>query len=457
MQLPNSLKTPAWFQTLQFFNNPTGFLEKVARQYPDIFSGRFFAGQPCVFVQHPQAVEQFFHNERQKFGLCDNKSVQALVGKYALTSLIGEEHKRQRQFLTPPFHGERMRSYGQLICDLTAQTLSQQPLHKPFSAYGMMKNISLQVMLKVVFGLCSGERYQQLKHLLPLMLDIFASPLFSTLVFFPFLQQDLGAWSPWGKFLRLRQQIDDLIYAEIASRRARTDPERTDILSLLMAAKDQEGQSMTDQELRDQLMTLLLAGHETTIAGMTWGLYWAHQKPEVGEKLRQELDTLGDSPEAMGIFKLPYLTAVCNECLRYYHPGLMIFPRVVKEPVELLGHLLEPGIRVIACTYLIHHREDIYPQHKEFRPERFLERKYSSYEFLPFGGGLRRCIGEALSFFEMKLVLATIMSRYQFSLEEIQPVGAKFRGFTLGPANGVKMVLTQRRESRKSLQIGVFS
>lgn len=452
MPLPNSLKTPALIQTLQFFSDPTGFLEKVARQYPDIFSGRFFAGQPCVFVQHPQAVEHFFHNERQKFGLCDNKSVQALIGKYALTSLMGEEHKRQRQFLMPPFHGERMCSYGQLICDLTEQTLSQQPLDKPFAAHAMMQDISLQVMLKVVFGLYSGERYQQLKHLLPLMLDLLASPLISTLVFFPFLQQDLGAWSPWGKFLRVRQQIDDLLYAEIASRRAQPDPERTDILSLLMAAKDQEGQSMTDQELRDQLITLLFGGHETTVSGMTWGLYWTHQKPEVGEKLRQELDTLGNSPEPMSIFKLPYLTAVCNESLRYYHPGLVIFPRVVKEPVELLGHRLEPGTSVIACTYLIHHREDIYPQHKEFRPERFLERKYSPYEFLPFGGGLRRCIGEALATFEMKLVLATILSRYQLTLKELKPVGAKFRGFTLGPANGVEMVLTEQRKSRKSLQ-----
>ncbi|KST63730.1 cytochrome P450 [Mastigocoleus testarum] len=452
MPLPNTIQAPSLIQTFQFFSNPTGFLEKVAQRHPDIFSGTFFAGQPCVFIQHPQAIEEFFRNEKQKFGLCENKSVQALIGKYAITSLVGENHKRHRQLLMPSFHGERMRCYGQMICDLTEEILSQQPLGQIFSAHTMMKEISLEVMLKVVFGLYSGERYEKLKHLIPSMLNLLASPLLSTLVFFPFLQKDLGAWSPWGKFLRICKQVDSLLYAEIAYRRAKPDPERTDILSLLMEAKDQEGQSMTDQELRDQLITLLMGGHETTVSGMTWALYWAHRKPEVGEKLRQELNTLGNNPEPMTIFKSPYLTAVCNESLRYYHPGLVIFPRVVKQPVELLGYTLEPGTRVIACTYLIHHREDTYPQHKEFRPERFLEKKYSPYEFLPFGGGMRRCIGEALAIFEMKLVLASIISKYKLSLEELQPVQAKFQGFTLGPANGVKMMLKEQCEPRKSLQ-----
>jgi len=174
--------------------------------------------------------------------------------------------------------------------------------------------------------------------------------------------------------------------------------------------------------------------------------------------LRQELDGLSDNPEPMTIFKLPYLTAICNESLRYYHPGLVTFPREVKQPVEILGHSLEPGTRVIACTYLLHHREDIYPQHKEFRPERFLEKKYSTYEFLPFGNGLRRCVGEALAIFEMKIVLATIMSNYQLNLEESEPVGAKFHGFTLGPTTEVKMMLKERyKPSLKSLQTTTVS
>lgn len=449
MNLPNSLKIPSFLQTFQFFKDPTGFLDKLAQKYPDIFSGTFFGGQPSVFIHHPQAIEELFSNEKQKFNVCGNKSVQALIGKYAINTLVAEEHRRQRKLLMPPFHGERMRTYGEMIGNLTKEVMSRQPLNETFSAHAMMKEISLEVMLKVVFGLYSGKRYERLKHLLPLMLKLLASPL----VFFPFLQQDLGAWSPWGKFVRVRQEIEDLLYAEFAERRAETDAKRTDILSLLMEAKDEDGQSMTDEELRDELITMLMGGHETTVSGMTWSLYWTHQKPEIAEKLRQELKSLGNHPEPMTIFKLPYLTAVCNESLRYYHPGLVIFPREVKETVEILGHSLEPDTKVIACTYLLHHREDIYPQHKEFRPERFLEKKYSTYEFLPFGNGLRRCVGEALAIFEMKIVFATIMSNYKLSLEECEPVRAKFHGFTLGPATEVKMILKERYKLPvKSLQ-----
>ncbi len=440
MNLPNSLKTPSLLQTFQFFKNPTGFLDKLAQQYPDIFSGGFMDGQPSVFIHHPQAIEELTRNERQKFGLVENKSAQALIGKYAIVNLEGEEHRRQRKFLMPPFHGERMRTYGEMICNLTREVMSRQVLNETFSAHAMMKEISLEVMLKVVFGLSSGERYEKLKHLLPLLLKLLASPL----VFFPFLQKDLGAWSPWGKFVRVRQEIEDLLFAEFAERRAEKDAKRTDILSLLMETQDEDGQSMTDVELRDELITMVMGGHETTVSGLTWNLYWTHQKPEIAEKLSQELNSLGDNPEPMTIFKLPYLTAVCNESLRYYHPGLVNFARIVKEPMEILGHSLEPGTRVIACTYLLHHREDLYPQNREFRPERFLERKYSIYEFLPFGNGLRRCVGEALAIFEMKLVLATIMSNYELTLEEQEPVGAKFHGFTLGPATEVKMMLKDR-------------
>jgi len=454
MSLPNTLKIPSLLQTFQFFKNPTGFLDKWGQKYPDIFSGTFFAGQPSVFIHNPQAIEELFCNEKQKFNVCENKSVQALIGKYAINTLVGEEHRRQRKLLMPPFHGERMRTYGEMIRNLTLEVMDRKTLNKTFSAHEMMKEISLEVMLKVVFGFYSGERYKKLKHLLPLMLKFLASPL----IFFPFLQQDLGAWSPWGKFVRVRQEIEDLLYAEFAERRAETATKRTDILSLLIEAKDEDGQSMTDEELRDELITLLMGGHETTVSGMTWSLYWGHHKPEVAEKLCQELSDLSDNPEPMTIFKLPYLTAICNESLRYYHPGLVTFPREVKQPVEILGHSLEPGTRVIACTYLLHHREDLYPQNKEFRPERFLGKKYSTYEFLPFGNGLRRCVGEALAIFEMKIVLATIMSNYKLSLEERKPVGAKFHGFTLGPTSEVKMMLKERyKPSVKSLQATTVS
>jgi len=363
--------------------------------------------------------------------------------------LEGERHKRRRQLLIPPFHGARMQAYGELICALTTKTFDQLPLGMPFSARTAMQNISLQVVLEAVFGLAAGERCQQIKQLIGSMAENFRSPLTSAFLFFPMLQKDLGARSPWGRFLRQRQQIDQLLYEEISERREQGNLERTDILSLLLSARDEDGMPMTDQELRDELITLLTAGNDTTATAMSWALYWIHRLPQVREKLLEELDSLGGSLEPMDIFRLPYLTAVCNETLRIYPVAMLTFPRIVVEPVKLLGQQLEPGTVVTGCIYLLHQRSDLYPEAKQFKPERFLERQFSQYEFMPFGGGARRCVGEALALFEMKLVLANILCRYQLALAEEKPVQPQRRGVTLAPAGGVKMVLTQRVPSAK--------
>jgi cytochrome P450 len=202
-----------------------------------------------------------------------------------------------------------------------------------------------------------------------------------------------------------------------------------------------QGEAMTDVELHDELMTLLLAGHETTATAIAWALYWVHKLPNIREQILQELETLGDNPEPLNIARLPYLTAVCNETLRIYPVAVLTVPRAVKEPVELMGYPLEPGTRLYGCIYLTHHREDIYPNSQQFKPERFLERQFSPYEFLPFGGGIRRCIGEALALFEMKLVLATILQRYELALADQRPERPKRRGVTFAPERGVKMVM----------------
>ncbi|OUL19622.1 cytochrome P450 [Nostoc sp. RF31YmG] len=453
MQLPNLLKTPSILQRLQWVADPIGYMEKAAQQYPDIFTTVLLSSQdPWVFVNHPQAIQEILINDRKKFAALStkNKILQPLIGDYSVIMLDGDRHKRRRQMVMPSFHGDRMRSYGQIISKITEKVLSQLPTNQPFSARTVMQDISLQVILEAVFGLYQGERCQQLKHLMALMSDLFRSPLTSSFLFFPFLQQDLGAWSPWGKFVRDREQMDKLLYAEIAERREKPNPNGIDILSLLMSARDEEGEPMTDKELRDELMTLLFAGHETTATAMAWALYWTHRQPEVREKLLRELDTLGDNPDPMSIFRLPYLTAVCNETLRIYPVAMLTFARVVQEPVELLGYLLEPETTVVGCMYLVHQRKDLYPEPKQFKPERFLERQFSAYEFIPFGGGSRRCIGEALAQFEMKLVLAKILSGYDLALVDNQPEQPKRRGVTLAPANGVKMVITGRRARQES-------
>jgi unspecific monooxygenase len=269
------------------------------------------------------------------------------------------------------------------------------------------------------------------------------------LAFFQALQQDWGPLSPGGQFVRRKQRIDQLIYAEIHQRREQANPSGSDILSLLMAARDEAGQPMTDQELRDELMTLLLAGHETTATALTWALYWIHHLPEVKDKLLKELDSLGDDPDLSMITRLPYLNAVCSETLRIYPIALIAAPRIVKSPLELMGYEFEPDVMLAPCIYLIHRREDLYPEPTQFKPERFLERQFSPYEYFPFGGGSRRCIGAAFALYEMKLALAYILSHYQLALAEPRPVRATRRGVTMAPAGGVKMVLKGRRQRRK--------
>lgn len=446
---------PTW-QTLHWLFDPVGYLESNHDRYPDLFvsRGTGFAST-VVLVSHPEAMQQILTNDRKQFSAPRdfNLLLIPVLGDRSLITIDGDRHKKRRQLVMPPFHGDRVRAYGDLIVKATEQVMDRLPQGQPFLARTAMQDISLQIIMEAVFGMSAGERYQQLKEALAAIADLFISSFSTAFLFFPWLQRDLGAWSPWGKFVRLRQQIDTPIYAEIAERRSNLDPNRTDILSLLISARDENGEPMTDVELHDELMTLLIAGHETTATAMAWALYWTHRLPEVSIKLRQELADLGDRPEHADINRLPYLTAVCQETLRIHPVAMLTFPRVVQEPVELMGYHLEPRTVTMGCMYLTHQREDLYPNHTQFRPERFLERQYSPYEFIPFGSGTRRCIGEALAMFEMKLVLATVLSRYQLKLLDSQPEVPCRRGVTLAPRRGVRMAMQGRIErSQASLE-----
>lgn len=353
--------------------------------------------------------------------------------------------------LMPSFHGERMRAYGAQICSITEGVMSRLSQSKPFKARDVMRDISLELTFKIIFGLQNGEREERIKQLLVAWIDTLSSHTGTILLLLPFLQKDLGAWSPWGRFQNLKKELSELLYAEIRERRQQYDLSRTDILTLLLSVKDEAGVGMSDEEVYDDLITLLNAGHDTTASVMSWLMYWVHRQPEVRKKLLEELDTLGDSPDPMDISRLPYLNAVCSENLRISPVLSLNFPHVVREPVDLMGYQLEPGTKVICNIYLTHHRPDLYPEPDQFKPERFLERQFSPFEYLPFGGGNRRCIGAALALFEMKLVLATILSRYQLALSESRPARPQLRfGVTLVPAGGVKMVFEgeRRRQER---------
>ncbi|HLO50405.1 MAG TPA: cytochrome P450 [Kamptonema sp.] len=441
MTLPDGLKTLPYVQLIQWIADPLAYMNKCAKQYGDIFTTRWGKVDPYVMISNPQAIQEMLTSPAFDTPGSANGILKPMLGENSMILLDGDRHKRQRQLLMPPFHGDRMRNYSQKICAIAADVTSSIPIAQPFSVRNAMQEITMRVILHAVFGLDRGPRFQQLQPQLTELLEMTSSPLKSSVLFFNFLRQDWGPWSPWGRIVQRQQQINQLLFAEIEERRTQPNSDRTDILSLMMAARDENNQPMTDPELRDELLTLLFAGHETTATALAWAFYWIHHLPAVREKLLQELDSLGENPDPMAIFRLPYLTAVCNETLRIYPVAMLTFPRVVQEPVTLLGHQLEPGTTVLGSIYLTHRREDLYPQPQEFKPERFLERQYSPYEYLPFGGGSRRCIGLALAQLEMKLVLAVILQNYELALASPNPVLPKRRGVTLGPGGGVQMVI----------------
>lgn len=328
MKLPDGPNAPRFIQLLQWIANPLNYLETAAECYGEIFTTRWGNLSPYVLLSNPQAIQKLLTADPKQFDSgSGNYILQPILGNYSIVLLDGERHQRQRQLLTPPFHGERMKAYGKLMCDLTEKLIGQQGHGKPFPVRFVMQEISLQVILNAVFGIHEGKRYQQLKDLFTSLLDAVSSPISSSLLFFKSLQVDLGPWSPWGHFVRRQQQIDQLLYAEIEERRANPDPSRTDILSLLMSARDAEGQPMTDEELRDELMTLLFAGHETTASSLAWALYWIHRIPEVRSQLLRELDSLDGKLDPSAIAKLSYLTAVCSETLRIYPVAMIILEK----------------------------------------------------------------------------------------------------------------------------------
>lgn len=432
-----------WGKKILWIVDPIEYMRQGVKECPDIFMGKPAGfSEPLVFINHPQGIQQLLTNDRKTFfaGGDLNGLLAPIVGNSSLLSLDGSRHRRERKLMMPPFHGDRMVYYGDLVCGIVDSLFKDFQVGDKFIAQNLMQNVSLQVILKVVFGLTEGQRYDRIANLIKRILSLFNQPVNVSFLFYKFLRQDLGKWSPWGNFLRVQRELDQLIYQEIKERRAEKDSHRVDMLSLLLQATDEQGKGLSDQELRDELMLILFAGHETTAIAMTWALYWSHYYPEVGAKIRAELEQLPHDADGMSICKQPYLNAVCNETLRIHPVAVLTFPRRVTEDVEMMGYHLAKNSVVAGCIYTVHHREDLYPSHDEFIPERFLEKQYSPYEFLPFGGGVRRCLGEALASYEMRLVVAQVLSKYKLDLVEKKPLKARRRGVVLRPQGGVPII-----------------
>jgi cytochrome P450 family 110 len=444
--IPTANETFTPLSNLYSAFRPLDFIEAYTKKYGDFYRLKVSNNPSIIVVSNPQAVKEIFAASSSIFESAQaNKILNFLLGDNAVLLLDGEVHRNRRRLLMPPFHGESLQNNSDKIVEITQQVFSSLQINHPFKVRDCMQKITLRVILNLVFGLNSGAKFERLRKLLIELLETFNTPWKSLLLIFPILQKDLGMYSPWGYFLRLKAEIRQIIYQEIKDRRSLLEKKsHQDILSLLLLAKDEQGNGMTDEELHDELITLLFAGHETTASALSWLLYWIHYAPEVQAKLRSELNLCGENIDYKKINHLSYLDAVVSETLRIYPVIAGAFARIPTQAISILGYQLKHDDWLSISIYALHHREDLYPDAKQFKPERFLERTYSPNEYIPFGGGNRRCIGSALALLEMKLVTVTVLSQLQLALTNKRPLYPVRRGITLAPPASFKMVIKQK-------------
>ncbi len=455
MKLPPTVKIPYWLLYYQLKNNPIGLMDALYKRYGDIFTV-MFGSTPTVYVSNPSGIKQILSNTKEiiapsLYGEDSNITV-GKIGKQGILHIGGLVHKHRRSILMKSYHGERMLACGRRICEITEKIISQQAIGKTFIASEIISKITLQVAVEVVIGLQEGERYEKIKSLYTSCNKYEKSPLFQLIVNLPFTQLDLGKLSPWGYHKYLLKEIFQFLYNEIQERRKQADSSRTDMLCDLISACDETGKPLSDEEVRDLLFFPILASRDAAVHSLTWCLYWIHRCTDVRDQLLEELDRLGETSDPMSIVALPYLSAVCNESLRISPSPIFTLPRVVDSPIEIMGYELDSGTVLIGNIYLTHQREDLYPNPKQFKPERFLEQKFSPYEFMPFGGGTRGCIAGSFALFQMKLVLATILSNYKLALANKRPEKQKHYEDQCYAKSGVKMVMHGRRKQQEYTQ-----
>jgi cytochrome P450 len=438
MTLPPGPDLPTPLLLAHWFHRPYPFLDECARRFGDAFTIRLPSMPPAVVYHHPDVIKEMFSQGPEDVHAGEaNRVLRPFLGKYSLLVLDGAEHIRQRKLLLPPFHGERMASYGARIIDVTERSLARWPERRRFPVHTHLQAITMDIILRIVFGLEDEAALAPMRERLVAILDQGSIPW----LLVPAFQRDLGPWSPWGKFVRAVQSADELLYAEIRRRRAEGAQGRDDVLSLLLDVRDEDGKPMSDEELRDELVTLLVAGHETTATSLSWALRWILDNPAFEARLLRELSEGEPTPERLG--KLPLLDAAVRETLRL-QPVVPMVGRVLQRPMRVGAHDLDRGTPVLLSIYLTQRRPDLYPDPKRFDPDRFLRHKYGPSEWLPFGGGIRRCLGMAFALYEMKMVLGTVLSRAALRLPLFGRVREVRRSITIAPSRGMPLVLERR-------------
>ena len=402
-------------------------LGRCRRRYGDVFSLNAWPLGFMVVIADPKEVKRVFTGDPEVMHAGQGNAVtQPVAGPESVLLLDEERHLRTRKLMLPPFHGERLGGYAKLIAEITDEEIERWRLQSEFPIHPSMQAITLKVILRAVFGINDAGRRAELERLIPKLIN-------SPALLWPFLQYNLGPRSPWRRFLDLRDRVDAILFDEIERRRMDSDlSAREDILSLLLLARDERGNPMGDAELRDQLITLLLAGHETSATALAWTFERLLHNPAVLARLRQRLSE-GDED---------YLDCTIKESLRS-RPIIGVAMRQLTAPMSVGEYRVPAGTFLAASMILLHSDPDLYPDPDSFRPERFEDKRANPYTWIPFGGGVRRCLGASFAMFEMRIVVSRVLKRCELSASG-RPERPRRRFVTYPPAGGARVVLKRR-------------
>jgi cytochrome P450 len=429
-KLPPGPSEPSLVQTLAWWNRPLSFLERNRARYGKRFTIRLLGAPPFVMLSDPAQIKELFTAPPDVLHPGEGASIlEPVVGSNSVILLDEQPHLSQRKLMLPAFHGEKMERLTGLVAEVAEREVERWPRDTPIALHPRLQALTLEIILRAVFGLDPGERLDALRTRLTEILDLGSRPL----GMIPQLQRAPFGFGPWARFEQLSQETDALIFELIDERRAAAE-ERDDILSMLLEARHEDGSPMSGIELRDELMTLLVAGHETTASALAWAFERLARTPRVADRLAAEVDADDDA----------YVTATIQETLRRRPVLPNVAPRLVKKPITLGGWDYPTDVCLVGNAYLVHHDPAIYPDPYEFRPERFLDEPPGTYTWIPFGGGRRRCLGASFAQLEMKLVLRAVIGR-----SAIRPAGdplepARRRAITISPRRGATAILTDR-------------
>jgi len=440
---------PSLLQAAFVTASPYGWMVRRWRRYGDVFSSRFPIFGRVVYVADPALVKEVFTGDATTFhaGEANTLALGDALGEHSLLTLDEGRHLSQRKLLLPPFHGESVRRYVEVMAEATEREVASWPVGREIELRPRMQAITLEVILRAVFGVRDDERMDLFRERIPPL-----GETTSVLNWLPVMDRDLGGITPAARFRRALAAVDELIYAEIAERRDGADADgreslrtghrpalahdqRDDVLSLLLHARHEDGSAMTDTELRDELMTLLTAGHETTATGLAWAFERLLRTPRVLERLTASLD---DDD---------YLDAVVKETLRV-RPVIVDVARKLTRDTEVAGWRLPAGTLVLPAIAVLHARPDLYESPAEFRPERFLDGGAESYAWIPFGGGVRRCIGASFAQVEMRTVLREVLRRVRLRAPTMRPERGVVRHVTVVPGRGARAIVDGRMNAR---------